>query len=524
MVVFVREGFDVKSCFKELFNLKYMKMRLKNYLYFLLAMIIPFGFIACSDDDDDPVVLSGANAIEEFKIESLDLIGKVNKEEATVTIDISASFELEKLKNVKPTITISKHAKISPSASDAQDFSDLEKPVVYTVTAQNDEAKKWTIKIVQSAYLDKGAFGFSEKPLWVSEYLKESPETEHKVRSIAYYENKLYTTVSDFVLDVKSGKPIKGESLTFPGNHDNEVWFLCNDDKGNLLAGPYSKPGEGKWDSNIPYKLLRWKSPKANPVPVFTYEAKEPDHLGRKLNVSGDIDGKAIVSAYNKAEQQYVWYINGGQVKDVEPQRITVPFSGGTNGGDVLIPIKLDNALPAYFSGSANPNFVSVDKTKQPRIPGLVTIFDGKKHKQLAGPVGSIATDIVGSAGHNAPFDFEAKKGGTNNWGSRVAAMTKFTFNEVVYLAVLHIGYMEEGKQDKNDIYVTLFDTEQNKPISTHQFAQDGVLGTLNGNSTYDLAVSFDKDKEGSELKSMKLYVLMTNIQIRCLEITNQVK
>ena len=101
MVIFVREGFDVKSCFKELFNLKYMKMRLKNYLYFLLAMIIPFGFIACSDDDDDPVVLSGANAIEEFKIESLDLIGKVNKEEATVTIDISASFELEKLKNVK---------------------------------------------------------------------------------------------------------------------------------------------------------------------------------------------------------------------------------------------------------------------------------------------------------------------------------------------------------------------------------------------------------------------------------------
>jgi len=54
--------------------------------------------------------------------------------------------------NLTPTITVSQYATISPASGVAQDFTN---PVTYTVTAQDNSTKSWTVTVtVQAASSD----------------------------------------------------------------------------------------------------------------------------------------------------------------------------------------------------------------------------------------------------------------------------------------------------------------------------------------------------------------------------------
>lgn len=70
----------------------------------------------------------------------------INTAAATVTIEVTNGTDLS---NLTPTITISESASINPASGFPQDFSN---PVIYTVTAEDDETSKlWTVTVSEQA-------------------------------------------------------------------------------------------------------------------------------------------------------------------------------------------------------------------------------------------------------------------------------------------------------------------------------------------------------------------------------------
>lgn len=105
--------------------------------------------VSCSDDDDgDEVEKSNAKAITAFTFlanehDSLsnDVKAVINKTAKTVKAELPKGMSLTKL---KPTITVSNKASVSPKSKTEKDFS---KPIVYTVTAEDKSTSKYTVTI-----------------------------------------------------------------------------------------------------------------------------------------------------------------------------------------------------------------------------------------------------------------------------------------------------------------------------------------------------------------------------------------
>lgn len=88
--------------------------------------------------------LSSEKEITAFKLTN-NQIGEavIHSETGTVTVSVP---DTENLTSVVPEIfTISENASVVPATNTPQDFSDPENPVVYTVTAEDDSEKQWTI-------------------------------------------------------------------------------------------------------------------------------------------------------------------------------------------------------------------------------------------------------------------------------------------------------------------------------------------------------------------------------------------
>ncbi|MBO7651763.1 MAG: T9SS type A sorting domain-containing protein [Bacteroidales bacterium] len=109
---------------------------------------------------DDIVVRVGSSAAEitAFSFAEDAEAAVINSEEATVTCLVS--YSTESLNGLVPTIAISDYATISPASGVAQDFSS---PFTYTVTAENETEKIWTVNVskVATASSAKDILSFS---------------------------------------------------------------------------------------------------------------------------------------------------------------------------------------------------------------------------------------------------------------------------------------------------------------------------------------------------------------------------
>ena len=109
---------------------------------------------------DDIVVRVGSSAAEitAFSFAEDAEAAVINSEEATVTCLVS--YSTESLNRLVPTIAISDYATISPASGVAQDFSS---PFTYTVTAENETEKIWTVNVskVATASSAKDILSFS---------------------------------------------------------------------------------------------------------------------------------------------------------------------------------------------------------------------------------------------------------------------------------------------------------------------------------------------------------------------------
>lgn len=111
----------------------------------LFTAIVALLFTACKDDNNE-VLLKSARIIRSYKIsnqpvgEVIDFSGPVGK----VTVFVEPGADVS---SVKPNITVSDQASITPASGQTVDLSG-EKPVKYTVKAQSTLEMPWEVTVL----------------------------------------------------------------------------------------------------------------------------------------------------------------------------------------------------------------------------------------------------------------------------------------------------------------------------------------------------------------------------------------
>ena len=218
------------------------------------------------------------------------------------------------ISNMVPTLKVSAHATVSPDPSLPQDFS---KPVEYTVTAHDGSTQKYTVQILIPDKIPYGLRKESAKQLF-SIRLSDIGinQGNHWSTGIAVSSKYVFINArnSDLTyVDRFTGKKVGTISLPFKSSLGN--FFITNDDHDNLLISNYNNKAGGTLtiyrikDTAGPEKYIEFKN-----APVS----------GRRMSVTGSLDGDAIIFApSDKSSNVLYWTVTGGVLKSQEPQVYT---------------------------------------------------------------------------------------------------------------------------------------------------------------------------------------------------------
>ncbi|MDD2277384.1 MAG: hypothetical protein PHP56_12730 [Smithellaceae bacterium] len=142
------------------------ELSLKQKVNFNVNHIIPGGEIT----PPEPPVLSGANFITSFRINSID--GIINNDQNTIDLTVPMFTDVT---NLVPTISLSQYASVNPTSGTARDFTN---PVNYIVTAQNSDQRIYTVTVDVSTECNpvpvNGELYFIDHLLYVNEHLDSS--------------------------------------------------------------------------------------------------------------------------------------------------------------------------------------------------------------------------------------------------------------------------------------------------------------------------------------------------------------
>lgn len=111
----------------------------------LLLAIVALLFNACKDDNDE-MLLKSARIIRSFKIPDMVEHEVINYTSDSGSVRVFVQHGTD-VSAVKPTITISDQATITPGADETRDFSG-DKPIAYTVKAQSGLEMPWKVTIM----------------------------------------------------------------------------------------------------------------------------------------------------------------------------------------------------------------------------------------------------------------------------------------------------------------------------------------------------------------------------------------
>lgn len=131
-------------------------------IYYLLFIISLGLFTACSDDDD-----SNESLITKMTFDNAIVVSQPTIDGTNIVFQISEDATAENLKELIPTIEISRKATVDPASGSKVDFS--EGSVKFTVTAEDGKSKtEYNV-----SYQRVGKYDFEE---WIAENTHKDPE------------------------------------------------------------------------------------------------------------------------------------------------------------------------------------------------------------------------------------------------------------------------------------------------------------------------------------------------------------
>lgn len=131
-------------------------------LFYLLSIISLSLFMACSDDDDSNEAL-----ITKMTFDNAIVVSQPTIDGTNIVFQISEDATADNLKELVPTIEISRKASVDPASGSKVDFSGGS--VKFTVTAEDGKSKtEYTV-----SYQRVGKYDFEE---WIAENTHKDPE------------------------------------------------------------------------------------------------------------------------------------------------------------------------------------------------------------------------------------------------------------------------------------------------------------------------------------------------------------
>lgn len=256
-------------------------------------------------------------AITKYEIPSIGLSGVIDETNKTISL-----ISVDNIGSVKADISISHHATISPDPSEVAMDHDVDFQL--TVTAQNGTTKAvYTVQKATPQKIEMGIRTNSHKLLWAK-----------KLTDLGITDQNMTTGISvtyDYVVLNTRGKNsiyLNGRTGEIAGSMDisSIVGSLTNfygtADSGNNILICNLTPNAGPT-----FKVWKCVGVSGTPEPFISFDTSLA--LGRKISVSGSIDGNAIITApiYSSIGQFARWQVANGTLVSQTP---TILTAGGT--------------------------------------------------------------------------------------------------------------------------------------------------------------------------------------------------
>ncbi len=411
-------------------------------------------------------------AITKFNLPSLGLSGIINEEAKTISL-----ITLEEIGEALAEVGISHGAVLSPDPTTVALNYDNEPQI--KVTAQNGTSVAvYTVKKKIPEKIPAGIRTNSAKLIWVRKLTDIGLTATNMTTGIAV--TKDYVVLNErgnskaVYVNAKTGENAGSINISqFAGSLTN--FYATADDADNILFVNLTPNGGSA------FTVWRVKGVNGTPEKYIEFPTTAP--MGRKISVSGSLDGDAIITApyYSTAGKFARWQVVNGQLKSQTPENVTAQGLGSWgNNADVI------------YSDPSNPEsdyFAAFYST-----PRNLTWFNG-------------ATNTIKA---NGPAI-------SANWIQN--AVDFAVFNKVAYVLSNSVNSFTWGKDDNIYLFDVAGGTLGNQPLD---FGTNGLnimgnyggnaLGVQNANGTGDVALRVSPDGY-----YLYIYFMFTNGYVGCI-------
>lgn len=254
-------------------------------------------------------------SITNYKLETTEHVAVVNEGARTISF-----LTFEPLGEQFAEVASSFGSKLSPDPN--KQMLSYDEDFEITVTAQNGvDKKKYLVTRGEPVKVDFGMRMGSENILWA----KKLPDdlgitTLNMTSTIAALKDYLVVnTRGEDLLVINRLNGQKAGNIVLDEKGSTKNFAITNDDNDNILLSNLT-PNDG----NV-LKLKRIKGVGGTPEPYIEWDA-EGAAFGRKISISGSLDGDAIITApmYGSAPQFARWTVRGGVLTSQTPEIIKI--------------------------------------------------------------------------------------------------------------------------------------------------------------------------------------------------------
>jgi len=411
-------------------------------------------------------------AITKFNLPGLGLSGIINEEAKTISL-----ITLDEIGEALAEVGISHGAILSPDPTTVALNYDNEPQI--KVTAQNGTSVAvYTVKKKIPEKIPAGIRANSAKLIWAKKLTDIGLTAANMTTGIAV--TKDYVVLNErgnskaVYVNAKTGENVGSINISqFAGSVTN--FYATADDADNILFANLTPNGGSS------FTIWRVKGVNGTPEKYIEFPTTAP--MGRKISVSGSLDGDAIITApyYGTAGKFARWQVANGQLKSQTPENVTAQGLGSWGYNADVVYSDPSNPESDYFAA-----FYST--------PRNLTWFNG----------------VTNAIKANGPAI-------SANWIQN--AVDYAVFNKVAYVLSNSVNCFTWGKDDNIYLFDVAGGSLSNQPLD---FGANGLnimgnyggnaLGVQNANGTGDVALRVSPDGY-----YLYIYFMFTNGYVGCI-------